>query len=348
MNILLTSVGRRSYMVDYFKEALQSLGLEGKVVVSNSDPDTGAMHGADKAYVTPLIYDRDYIPALKRICEKEKIQLLLSLFDIDLMVLACHREAFGDLGVRLCVSAPEVISICNDKWNMCRFLESLSLPLPQTYLLPQWQEADFSQGRSYLIKPRWGMGSLDMFEAENPEELLLLAQKAKRNLEKSYLKYEAAQDRQASVLIQERIAGEEYGLDVIQDLQGNYKSTIVRKKLAMRAGETDIAQVVEDKGLAVLGETLGRALGHVGNLDVDVMVRGRQDQREYYVIDMNARFGGGYPFSHMAGADLPRALILWSLGKEVPMEMLRPRRCGVFAKEITIRALDHPPVSVLD
>lgn len=57
MNILLTSVGRRTYMVNYFKEALQGKGL---VHAANS-VETYAMKIADQSVLTPLIYDGNYI-----------------------------------------------------------------------------------------------------------------------------------------------------------------------------------------------------------------------------------------------------------------------------------------------
>ena len=80
MNVLLTSVGRRAYMVKYFKEAL---GEQGQVHVCNSDDLTVAFHYADKAVIAPLIYSDDYIPFLLRYCKENDIKILVSLFDID-------------------------------------------------------------------------------------------------------------------------------------------------------------------------------------------------------------------------------------------------------------------------
>ena len=89
MNVLLTSVGRRAYMVKYFKEAL---GEGGQVHVCNSDDKTVAFHYADKSIISPLIYDDNYIPFLLDYCKENKIDMLLSLFDIDLLVLAKNKE----------------------------------------------------------------------------------------------------------------------------------------------------------------------------------------------------------------------------------------------------------------
>ena len=111
MNILLTSAGRRGYLVEFFKKALGGNGL---VHAGNSSPVSPAFYYADRHVVTPLIYDDDYIPFLKRYCKENDIKLIVSLFDVDLMVLAKHREEFAAQGVTVVVSAPEVIDICND------------------------------------------------------------------------------------------------------------------------------------------------------------------------------------------------------------------------------------------
>ena len=95
MNVLLSSVGRWAYMVKYFKE---TIGRDGLVHVCNSDDKTVAFRYADRAIVSPLIYDPNYIPFLLDYCEQNKIDVLLSLFDIDLLVLAKNKDKFARIG----------------------------------------------------------------------------------------------------------------------------------------------------------------------------------------------------------------------------------------------------------
>ena len=109
----------------------------------------------------------------------------------------------------------------------------------------------------------------------------------------------SASDAEHPVLIQELIIGEEYSLDVVNDLDGRHVATFARCKLAMRAGETDRAVTVDREELHRLGAAIGGQLGHAGNLDCDVLAA----QDRMYVLDLNPRFGGGYPFSHAAGAN---------------------------------------------
>ena len=97
MNILLTSVGRRAYIIEYLKEVYKKLGLAGIIIATNSDKYTTAMSIADKAFTSPLIYDEDYIPFLLDICKRERIDILISLFDIDLMILAKNKLKFENL-----------------------------------------------------------------------------------------------------------------------------------------------------------------------------------------------------------------------------------------------------------
>ena len=99
MNILLTSVGRRTYMVNYFKEALEGKGL----VHATNSVETNAMKIADKTVLTPLIYDGNYIDFLLEYCLKNNIKAVISLFDVDLAVLAKNKQKFADNNITLVV-----------------------------------------------------------------------------------------------------------------------------------------------------------------------------------------------------------------------------------------------------
>jgi len=335
LNLLLTSVGRRSYLVKYFREAL---GSEGEVHAANSTGRTPAFAWADKSVVTPLIHDRDYIPFLLDYCGRHGIGAILSLFDIDLPVLAAHRKEFEDRGVRLLVSSAEVVAVCNDKWETRRFLEANGFPAPAAWLKKEDALRAVRDGLvsfPLIIKPRWGMGSIALYEADDERELDVLYEKAKRDILKTYLKYESRERIEEGVLIQEKLEGDEYGLDIINDLEGEYRNTVVKLKHAMRSGETDCAMTVESPLLQELGRKLAVRLRHIGNLDADVFVRGGTP----YVLDLNARFGGGYPFSHAAGVNLPLAIVKWLKGEPVGPELLTARPGVTAHKDLEITLL---------
>jgi len=331
MNILLTSVGRRAYIIDYLRDIYKDLGLIGSIVATNSDMNTTAMSVADKSFESPLIYDKEYIPFLLEICKNEKIDILISLFDIDLMILAKNKAEFEALGVKVIVSNDDVINICNDKFEMLEYLKRINMPVPETYLdLDKALEgADFDK-KTYILKPRWGMGSLSIFEAENKKELEVLYEKAKRSIQKSYLRFESNADMNRAILIQEKIKGDEFGLDIFNDLEGENISVTVKRKYAMRSGETDIAEVTENSELKAVGKKIAKSLSHIGNLDMDILL----SEGKAYIIDMNARFGGGYPFTHNAGVNELEAIIRLCSGKE--LNDLGVKKYGLFAKEITM------------
>lgn len=336
LNILFTSVGRRSYLVQYFKDAL---GGRGQVHVANSSSLSPAFLVADHHIVTPLIYDDNYIPFLLEYCKSNRIIALISLFDIDLPILSANKDRFQKIGTQVIVSDMDVMDICNDKWNTYQFLKDSGMGVPKTYISLEAAKADITCGKlkfPLFIKPRWGMGSISVYEADNEQELEILYSKVKRNIKKNYLKYESARDVEHDVLIQEKLFGTEYGLDIINDLQGNYQTTICKIKYAMRSGETDCALTVDNKQLKNLGETISRKLKHIGNLDCDVFV----NKDRILVLEMNARFGGGYPFSHLAGVDLPKAIISWLTGKQLEADVLNEEIGVLGQKDISIVRLE--------
>ena len=131
------------------------------------------------------------------------------------------------------------------------------------------------------------------------------------------------------IMIQEKLTGSEFGLDVMNDLQGKHVAVSVKQKLAMRAGETDKAVTIDLPDVREIGATIGRYLKHIGNLDVDVMQRANGD---YCVLELNPRFGGGFPFSYEAGVNLPKAIIQWVKGEKVDASILVSQIGKMFAK----------------
>lgn len=336
MNILITSVGRRSYLVKYFKDALENKGY---VYVSNSTDITPAFSCADGSIVTPLIYSDEYIPFLIDYCKKKSIKAIISLFDVDLYVLSCNRKKFEAIGVKVIVSDADFVKICNDKWLTYNYLLDNGFNVPKTYLSVKNVIDDIKKSiitYPIIIKPRWGMGSLSIYEADNELELKVLYSKIKNEIKNSYIKYESEQDINKSVILQEKIDGQEYGLDVINDLNGNYINTIVRKKIAMRSGETDCAEIVFDKAIIKEGKKLGLLTKHIANLDVDLFCKDDIP----YILEMNARFGGGYPFSHLAGVDLPKAIVDWCSNKNIDATLLKPKKSIVGHKDIDIKIIN--------
>lgn len=335
MNILLTSVGRRAYMVKYFQEVL---GDAGTVHVCNSDDLTVAFHYADHAVISPLIYDKDYIPFLLDYCRKEHIDILISLFDINLLMLARNKAEFEKIGTHVIVSDPDFVAICNDKWKTDCFLRENGFHTPRTFL--HFEEvkqaiADGLLAYPLFVKPRFGCGSISIGAAEDEEELKFLFCKTEKAVRTSYLKIESAAAEE-TVLIQECLNGQEYCADLINDLHGNPVNVILRKKLAMRSGEMDIAELTSHERIELELKRLAKLTKHIANLDTDVFL---VDDTPY-ILEMNARFGGGYPFSHIAGCNLPAAIVAWCKGEFVTQEQLTAQVGILCCKEIYMTKLN--------
>jgi len=326
INILLTSAGRRNYMVQYFKEALQPYG--GKVYVINSTSDSPALFEADYSAVSPLIYDNKYENFLLNYCTENKINLVISLFDVELPVLSRLKENFNTIGITILVAEKEITDIANDEWLTQFFLKSNNFNVAPTYLNIETFYKDIKLNLlnfPVFIKPRWGMGSMSVYKANDLDEVNFYFKKTSEEIENSYLKHESVKSKGNTVLIQSGLSGEEYGLDVINNLNGEYQTTIVKKKIAMRSGETDAAITVFEPILQDLGRRIGELTRHPGNLDMDVFFDGKTP----YILELNPRFGGGYPFSHISGVNLPKAIVKWYLREKVSVEEILTPKIGV-------------------
>jgi carbamoyl-phosphate synthase large subunit len=302
MKVLISSVGRRNYIVEYFQQAL---GNPDDVYVTNSLEACAGVYASRNSFLAPPIDSDDYIPFLVEQCRLLGIQLVLSLFDQDLLKLSRHKEIFTHYGITLAISDPDVIEGTFDKVQCAERLKQLGIVMPQFYELDEMSAVQFP----LILKPRWGTGSIATQLVNSPEELEFFWNYCSRQLEASYLREVRSLFVSNSMLIQECVNGQEYHLDVINDLDGNYVTTFSKKKLAMRAGETDAATTLADSQLEALGARLGQGLRHRGLLDVDLI---QTADGRYYVLDLNPRFGGGYPFSHAAGANIPACLIAWA------------------------------------
>ncbi len=311
MNILFTCAGRRNYLINYFKEALKGQGKVFAVDKKNSAP---ALVDADVAIQVPDIYDRNYIPTLIDIIKKHNIKAVISLNDLELPILSAKKSELEQFGTKVIVSDEDVIGISFDKWKTVDFLNKIGLKSPKTFISLEEAQKAIQAGElkfPLVLKPRWGSASIGIDFIETVKELDLVYQLQMIRLGRSILSEVISQKCLSSaIIIQEKIMGTEYGMDVLNDFNGNYVDTFVRKKLSMRAGETDKAISVIDKRFNQIGKIIGENLKHIGNLDCDIF----EHNGELYVLELNPRFGGGYPFSHEAGNNTPAIYIEWLKG----------------------------------
>lgn len=327
MNILFTCAGRRTYLLKYFKENL----TEGdKVVATDMQLSAPALQVADVRLQVPAVYDPEYVNITLNICKEQKIDVLLSLNDLELPILAENKSRFEELGVKVIVSSPEVIDIAFDKYKTAQWVESLGLVAPKTYVRIEDVKKALAAGEiefPLFMKPRWGSGSIGLESIADMEELDIYYNLLMKKIKKTILATASVGDEY--IMIQEKLTGSEFGLDIMNDLNGRNVGVSVKQKLAMRAGETDKAITVDLPEVREMGRKIGEALGHIGNLDVDIMQRA---DGAYCVLELNPRFGGGFPFSYEAGVNMPKAIIQWAKGEIVDPTILQPEYGRMFSK----------------
>ena len=288
MNILILSCGTRNKLIQYFRA---SLAGEGKVIAADCSRTAPALYEADRFYVIPRITSPDYLPAVMEICKKEQISGVLSLIDPELSILADAAEALARIGTKVIGSSAELCERALDKWKMFRWLREHDYPCAKTYIDKNEFFRDQSEGQldyPVFIKPICGSASISIHKAEDRETVEFLFRKSEH------------------LMIQEYLDGQEIGADCYIDMiSGEVVSIFTKKKLVMRAGETDKAVSFRDLKLFELVARFAAESGFRGAIDIDIF----EKDGVYYISEVNPRFGGGYPHAYACGVDFMKLIV---------------------------------------
>ena len=187
MNILFTCAGRRNYLINYFKEALNG---NGQVLAADMDITAPALVDADIAIEVSNIYSDNYISEIVDICKQYAVNAIISLNDLELPILAANKEKFINIGVQVIVSDNNVIDIAFDKYKTHEFLTRIGINSPKTYIsLNDAREAIKNGELNFplIVKPRWGSASIGIDFPETLEELELVYKLQTIKLKKSIL-----------------------------------------------------------------------------------------------------------------------------------------------------------------
>lgn len=332
MNILLSSVGRRPYLVRWFREALVANGIEGKVIVADLDEISPARSISDEFVPAPRVDAPDYRAWLEDLLTEHPIDLAVSVNDFELSQWSLlPRGGRWDVLLRLDSRMQELVE---DKLQTGKLLDAAGVLTPDTWLGTE-AEVIKTPGQRYVTKGRYGSASrgLRFVESADLVEAVASATQEVTTPEGQLALLQDEVDPEKFVIIQEEIAGGEYGLDVVCDLAGEFAGVLARRKISMRAGETDQAETVDAGPFEDIARRIAIAIPHPGTMDVDVIVDMHGDA---YVLDINPRFGGGYPFSNLAGARIPYAYVAWAAGKPVKEEWLRNRSGVIGGKYVEV------------
>lgn len=288
MNILILSAGTRNKVVQYFKN---TIGANGKVIAADMQKIAPALYEADSYYVVKRITDPNYISTVLDICRKEKVNGVLSLIDPELSLLASNRDAFEEVGVKIIGSEYELCERSLDKWSMYEWLSAHGYNCAKTYIDFSLFEADVATGKisfPVFVKPRFGSASIAISKAHDIKTAKFLF------------------EQQENMIVQEFLNGQEIGADCYIDMiSGELVSVFAKKKLLMRAGETDKAVSFKDAKLFDLIERFVNECGWRGEIDIDIF----DVDGEYFISEVNPRFGGGYPHAYECGVDHMKLII---------------------------------------
>lgn len=281
-NILILSCGTRNKVVQYFRQTFEG---KGTVVCTDCSDLAPALYEADKHYIVPRMTEPGYLDVVLDICKKEKISGVLSLIDPELSLLAENSDKFAEVGTTVIGSSYDLCEMALDKMQMYQWLVAHGYRCARSWLnKDEFYEAVEAGEVTYpvFVKPYRGSASVSISKVNDKDTI------------------EQLFSHENDLMIQEFLNGQEIGADVYIDMiSGEIVSIFTKKKLVMRAGETDKAVSFKDDKLFALIERFVNEAGYSGQIDIDIFdVNG-----EYYISEVNPRFGGGYPHAYECGCN---------------------------------------------
>lgn len=282
MNILFCSAGRRCELLKDFKKTMGSCG---KVVAADLSNIAPAIYFADKYYLVPRIDDEEYIPTILDICEKEQIDAITTLIDPEIMLLAKNRTKFEEIGVEVLAPYYETAKLCFDKFKMFQYLSERKIPTVRTWGSIKDFNRDLEEKEinfPVFVKPRTGSGSVGARKINDMESLKL------------------AFERDETLIIQEYMECEDLDADVYVDTKSHKPVAIFsKKKLSTKIGGANKTISFKDDKLFDFIMNIIPNFEFNGPIDIDFFYKNGQ----YYLSEINPRFGGAYLHAYGAGVD---------------------------------------------
>lgn len=293
-NILLLSAGRRVELAQAFQSEIERRGLTSKLYATDLRPEfSAACHVVDEAFAAPRVTESGYFEFLLDLCRRHNIGLVIPTIDTELIGLAQHREEFGAFGIELVISDEALVDLCRNKSGTTKLFEEIGIDTPVIYDRTALEFPCFA-------KPYDGSRSIGAFHIPNSKSV--------------------TQDILANskLIFMEYIDGshQEYTVDAYYDRHGGLKCLVPRLRMEVRDGEISKGVTRKDYVYDYLKDRLSRIKGARGCLTMQLFAR--NDGPRYAALEINARFGGGFPLSYAAGANYPGWLIdEYLLGKSV-------------------------------
>lgn len=321
LKIVIASAGRRAHYIKWFRDALETQQIPGEVIALDYRATSPTVGLADRAYQTPAYNSSEYVTWIREWFTAERPDLFLCMNDYEMQTLSGGlADELRALGCVVSVLAPSEHALVLDKYQMFCVLLERGIPTPRTYLGSELDSITPKPNADakFVIKHRFGAGSTGLEVVEATELADAVARSAETALGHDGQKLVGDT---SAVLVQEFLPGNEFGVDGVFSLDGNSEllGTLARRTDQMRDGDPDVATTVPGDRFAPLMRELGALLCPIGTMNVDFR---ENSAGEPHIIDINPRMGGGYPYCHRAGADMPSALIRAVAGLEHLPELL--------------------------
>lgn len=283
MNILFCSAGRRCELLKDFRK---TMGDNGKIVATDISVTAPAIYMADKYYIVPRIDNDNYIPTILDICKKEEIQAVTTLIDPEIMILAEHRKEFEEIGVEVLAPYKETAELCFDKFRMFQYLKEKNIRTVLTYGdIESFEEGIAKKEIDFpvFVKPRRGSGSVGARKITNMDDL------------------KDAMLEDSSLIIQE-FMGDALDIDAdiyVDTISNEAVALFSKRKLETKIGGASKTVSFKDKKLNQFASKALEVFKFNGPIDMDLWCK----DGEYYLSEINPRFGGGYLHAYGAGVD---------------------------------------------
>ncbi|WP_396623546.1 ATP-grasp domain-containing protein [Luteitalea sp.] len=294
-DVLVTAASRRVALVRALQQAQARLATGGRVIATDIDPFSPAVHVADLAAAVPRSDAPDYVDALLDVCDAHDVGVLVPTIDDELGIIAAAADRFARLGVVVMAPTVETAHICRDKLRTATHLQQHGIRVADTWT-PDDVRARGLQPPLF-VKPRRGRGSVGAFPALKPGHL------------EFFLGYVS------DPIVQEYLDGPEYTIDLFCDLQGRPISAVPRQRLVIRSGVSDRGRTVKSRVLMDLAVRCAEVLDFRGAVNVQCRVVDDVP----VIFEINPRFSGGIQLTLAAGADFAEWTIRAARG-----EVLQP------------------------
>ena len=286
MNIIITSAGRRVSLLRAFQKELKLLVPHGKVFAADADPEaSGACHVADGYVKVPLLDQPDYIEKLLGFCKENDIKLIIPTIDTELMLLSIHKDLFEKNSIQVVISSESFIHKCRDKRIIHDFFESKGVARAKEYTKDNYS-------LPLYIKPLDGSRSVDNYIIKSKSELRDYHFENEKLMFLEYLDHNEY---------------EEFTCDLYYDKKQMLKCVVPRKRIEVRDGEVNKGVTMNNELVPYIKEHLYTVEGARGCLTAQFFKH--KTNNKIYGIEINPRFGGGFPLSYLAGANFPKWLI---------------------------------------